>query len=180
MTSEQERTAADLMVRAQAGDAMAYADLMVLLTGAARRFARGKVGAVPWVEDVAQETLLSIHAARHTYDPRRPFAPWFYAIVGRRLIDVLRRERRISGRELGVDTLPDRAGCSDDTVLDASAIHAALATLPVRQRAVVEGLKLRGETVREAGQRLGMTEGSVKVAAHRGYKALRKLLGGRS
>ena len=42
------------------------------------------------VEDVVQEALITVHKARHTYDPARPFGPWFYAIVHSRLIDVLR------------------------------------------------------------------------------------------
>jgi hypothetical protein len=36
------------------------------------------------IDDVVQETLLAAHHARQTYDPGRPFAPWFYDC---RLID---------------------------------------------------------------------------------------------
>jgi RNA polymerase sigma-70 factor (ECF subfamily) len=56
-------------------------------------------------------------------------------------------------------------------------VHAALASLPKRQREIVEGLKLRDESVRDLAGRLGMSESAVKVTAHRGYKALKKLLG---
>ena len=44
-------------------------------------------------------------------------------------------------------------------------------------REIVEGLKLRDESVRELSARLGMSESAVKVTAHRGYQALKKLLG---
>jgi RNA polymerase sigma-70 factor (ECF subfamily) len=83
------------MRRAQEGDEEAYIELLVLLTELTRRhvwFKRGTT--VPWADDVVQETLISVHAARHTYDPRRPFAPWYYAIARNRLIDVLRSPRR--------------------------------------------------------------------------------------
>src|SRR5678816_2786019 len=95
------------MVRAQEGDQLAYAALLVLLTTATRQFARRRLGDVPWIDDVVQETLLAVHSARHTYDARRPFAPWFYAIASNRMIDVIRRERRVSSRELGADVLPE-------------------------------------------------------------------------
>lgn len=168
---------------AQAGDEQAYAELLGLLTSVTRQFARGKSGMVPWVEDVVQETLISVHRARHTYDGSRPFAPWFYAIAAHRVVDVFRRERRVASREQGSDELPeprkaapiDRAGG-----VDMDAVRTALASLPARQRDIVEGLKLRDESVRELAGRLGMSESAVKVTAHRGYQALRKLLGVKS
>ncbi len=168
------------MRRAQTGDEDAYARLLALLTSVTRQYARGKSGAVPWVEDVVQETLLSLHRARHTYDPSRPFAPWFYAIAAHRVVDVYRRERRVALREQGTDVLPepvtmrriDRVG-----EVDMDAVRAALAALPARQRDIVEGLKLRDESVKELAHRLGMSQSAVKVTAHRGYQALKKLLG---
>ena len=60
-----------------------------------------------------------------------------------------------------------------------AASHAALEALPARQREIVSALKLRDESVKEVSQRLGMTESAVKVTAHRGYRALRRLLGKR-
>jgi RNA polymerase sigma-70 factor (ECF subfamily) len=177
---EQETQSAQLMRQAQAGDQTAYAELLGMLTPVTRQFARRKSGDVPWVEDVVQETLISVHKARHTYDPARPFAPWFYAIASHRVVDVFRRERRVASREQGSDELPEprekpvveRAGGVDMAV-----VHAALASLPRRQREIVEGLKLRDESVRDLAGRLGMSESAVKVTAHRGYKALKKLLG---
>jgi RNA polymerase sigma-70 factor (ECF subfamily) len=181
VTTEQERQAAELMARAQTGDRPAYADLLVLLTSAARRYVRGKAGGAPWADDAVQETLLSVHRARHTYDTSRPFAPWFYAIAQRRLIDVVRRERRTSAREIGGDDLPAAAapGPADDPEIDAAAIHAAMRALTPRQREIVSALKLEDQSVKDISARLGMSESAVKVTAHRGYKALRRLLGSR-
>src|SRR5687767_2615207 len=96
------------MQLAQRGDQMAYASLLVLLVPITRDFARKRLGvSVPWAEDVVQETLFAIHRARHTYDARRPFAPWFYAIASNRMIDVIRRERRVQSREVTDAPLPD-------------------------------------------------------------------------
>ena len=181
MTAEQERQSASLMRLAQAGDQTAYASLLVLLTAVARQFTRHRLGAVAWVDDVVQETLLAVHGARHTWDPGRAFGPWFHAILSNRLIDVLRRERRVATREVGTDMDADVAGGPAAAVrdeVDVEAIHAAVAALPARQRQVIEELKFKDRSVREVAGQLNMSESAVKVTAHRGYRALRRLLGG--
>jgi RNA polymerase sigma-70 factor, ECF subfamily len=177
MTSHQEQQAARLIVLAQQGDGAAYAELLTLLAAVAKRFARNRLGNVPWLDDIAQETLVTVHKARHTYDVQRPFAPWFYAILSSRLIDVVRRERRIGSREVGTDVLPEtteRPPREPDE--DFAQVEAALDSLPERQREIVRGLKLREESVKDLSQRMGMSESAVKVTAHRGYRALRRLL----
>jgi hypothetical protein len=63
------------MVAAQAGDRIAYEALLrgcvALIKSAAYR------QGVPFdcIDDVVQETLLTVHRARQTYDPTRPFPP---------------------------------------------------------------------------------------------------------
>ena len=181
MTSQQEQTAARLMALAQQGDSAAYSELLTLLDRVARQFTRNRAGNVPWLDDVAQETLLTVHKARHTYDLGRPFAPWFYAILSSRLIDVIRRERRVGAREIGADVLPERAEpVVRDASVDLTRVTAAVDRLPARQREIVHSLKIREESVKSVSQRLGMSESAVKVAAHRGYRTLRRLLGGAS
>ena len=168
------------MRQAQQGDQVAYATLLARLTPLARRYARGRVGDKPWIDDAVQDMLVTVHRARHTYDATRPFAPWFYAIASSRLIDVWRRERRIGGRELAGDILPEPAMVSPSTRddIDVGAIRAALESLPSRQREVIERLKYRDESVRDVAGQLGMTESAVKITAHRGYKLLRRILRG--
>jgi RNA polymerase sigma-70 factor (ECF subfamily) len=184
MTAQQEQEATALMIRAQKGDSRAYAALLTMLSSTARQYARNRLGEVAWLDDVMQETLLTIHAARHTYDPHRPFAPWFYAILSSRMIDVLRKEKRVRAREFTTDALPEVSSPATQIhdasgALDARRLEAALEELPDRQREIVRRLKLEDESVKEVSERLGMSPSAVKVAAHRGYKALRRLIGGK-
>lgn len=180
MTPEQEREAAGLIERAQRGDTDAYASLLVLATGAVRRLVRRKWGNVAWLDDAVQETLISLHRARHTFDPARPFAPWLYAIAHNRIIDVARKEFRMGEREQAMDVLPEPKAVRESAASEISVdrIRAALAALPARQREVIVGMKYGDESVREVGARLGMSASAVKITAHRGYKTLRRLLGG--
>ena len=169
------------MAQALDGGQAAYADLLALLSSTSRRYARARLGSVPFLDDVVQDTLLAVHVARHTYDRRRPFAPWFYAILKNRLVDAIRRQKRIAGRETVEETGPEPATAPSDerNGIDVEAIRHALGQLPERQREVIERLKYRDESVRDVARRLGLSESVVKVTAHRGYRTLKRLLGGK-
>jgi RNA polymerase sigma-70 factor (ECF subfamily) len=167
------------MQRAQAGDEEAYAELLVLLAAATRSYVRLRAGAaVAWSDDVVQDTLMAEHRARHTFDPRRPFVPWFYAIARNRFVDVLRREQRVRQFEVASDAWAEFAAADRELPgsVDLDAVRRALASLPPRQREIIEAIKLRDESVRDIADRLGMTVSAVKVTAHRGYRALKQLL----
>ena len=167
---------------AQTGDQPAYASLLVLLTGITRKFARARVGNAAWVDDVVQETLLAIHGARQTYDSARPFAPWFYAIASSRLIDVIRREKRVTAREVATDALPEIAAAPTRPMrpLTWKRFVPRSHRCRPRQRMVIEQLKFKDQSVRDVAGQLKMSESAVKVTAHRGYRVLRRLLEGRA
>ena len=147
MTPELELHAGALMARAQGGDQPAYDELLRLAARDARGFVARRVGAVDWVEDVVQEALITVHKARHTYDPARPFGPWFYAIVHSRLIDVLRSKKRLGSREVADEAVlaaqpAPRAAAAEADVRETLA--RAVAGLPRVQREIVSLLKYRG------------------------------------
>lgn len=178
MNDAQEQEFARLFVQALHGDAEAYERCLVGLAAELRGYVRARAGDVPWVDDVVQETLLLVHDARHTYDVRRSFGAWFYAIARNRLIDEFRSAARRRNREVATELLPEPAVIPHDTA-DRDSIDRALAQLPARQRQVVTAMKLDGESVRNVAAQTGMTESAVKVMAHRGYKRLRQLLAAR-
>lgn len=181
MTPDQELRLAALMRRAQDGEEAAYAELLTALVPLARRVVRARAGAVPWLDDVVQTTLLSVDRVRHTFDRERAFGPWFYAILRRRIIDMQRLEGRIGRTEVAMDAPPDlvtAAHPAETDGVDRQLVWQALAQLPPRQRAIVEAVQLRDEPTRSIAARLAMTQSAVKVAAHRGYRKLRRLLEG--
>ena len=169
------------MRRAQDGDRRAYHALLLEVTALVREFARRRLRQADGLEDVAQETLLSIHRDRHTWDPARPFLPWMYAIARHRLLDLLERQRRRGEHEVsGEEGLLEVA--SREVIVErgtpVSLLRQALALLSIRQREIIRMLKLEGLTVAEIARATGLSESSVKVTAHRGYKHLRKLIAG--
>lgn len=179
MTPDHQTQAAALMARAQAGDQPAYDALLTLAARDARGFVVRRVGPVNWVEDVVQEVLVTVHKARHTYDPARPFGPWFYAIVHSRLIDVLRPRKRVVTREVA-DEARLAAPPAPPARVDADlreTLARAVAALPRVQREIVPLLKYEDLSVRDVARRLGMSEAAVQASAHRGYRLLRRTVG---
>jgi RNA polymerase sigma-70 factor (ECF subfamily) len=134
------------------------------------------------VEDIVQEVLLSVHQARASYDPSRPFIPWLIAIVRNRLADGARRYARTERREVLMEpaevTFTELEANSDIEESDeASSLHEAVRALPEGQRRAIELLKLKELSLKEASAITGSSESALKVATHRAISALRKKLG---
>jgi RNA polymerase sigma-70 factor (ECF subfamily) len=171
------------MAAAQAGDRGAYEALLRDCVPLIKAIA-GRQGVPPdRSDDVVQDVLLTVHRARHTYDPARSFTAWLRVITERRAIDLLRHLRRRDARELHVplafEAYPDEYADPARGVESADAagrINEALATLPPRQREAVEALVLKEQSLTEAAAATRRTKVALKVNLHRALKALRQKL----
>lgn len=170
------------------GDAHAFRELYTLvaprLLGYLMKMARSRAVA----DDMLQLTFLKVHRARAAYVRDADPIPWMYSIAHRTFIDETRRVKRAIVQSAG-DDLPEIAASITGESADrrdepidpelAKTALAALAQLPEQQREAVVLTKLDGKSVAEAADIAGTTVGAMKVRAHRGYEALRKLLGAR-
>ena len=180
--------ARDLMAQYCDGDANAFRALYALvaprLLGYLVKMARERAVA----EDLLQLTFLKIHRSRGAYVRGADPLPWIYSIAHRTFLDEARRTKRAVVRVGEGDELPeqraDLRGETDDRRdeprADPELVQAALdalAGLPAQQREAVVLTKLEGKSVAEAAEIAGASAGAMKVRAHRGYEALRKVLG---
>lgn len=182
-STEFDRCLADLMRSAQDGDKAAYARLLGEVSPLLRQTVRRRYGFLqsPDIEDIVQEILLSLHAARATYDPQRPFLPWLMAIARNRMADGARCHTRRALREVAVERLPETFSAPDTNIHekaygDREALRQAMDHLPRGQREAVTLLKLREMSLKEAAAITGTSIGALKVAVHRAVRTLRTLL----
>src|SRR5262245_17153975 len=100
-----DRELCSLMQCAQDGDYMAYASLLKEVVPIVKRVLQSRMGFLSLAdrEDIVQDILLSLHAARATYDSERAFTPWLMTIIHNRTVDHARRYSRRSGNEVLVD-----------------------------------------------------------------------------
>ncbi len=163
---------ANLMVLVQQGDRLAY----VTLLGECRvwlvRYFSKRI-APSAVDDLVQDTLISLHRKRATYEPSRPFIPWLAAIARYRWVDQLRKTYRADETELVAElSVP-----SDESGMIARiSIDRLLEHLPEKQADVIRMVKIDGLSVSEASIRTGQSEPLVKVNIHRGLKKLAALV----
>lgn len=175
--SDESRWSA-LMVSAQSGNQDDYRALLEELGDVVHRFLRSRFGHHHFIEDCVQEALVAVHHARHTYDPRRPFRPWLFAIVRHKTIDFLRKQRT---REKVTDqytrdqrVLSQRAGRPGaEAGIDAGGL---LDRLPDQHREILMLTKVIGYSIAETAGRLGISQSAAKVRVHRAVNKLRQLL----
>ncbi len=167
------------MAAAQSGDSHAYESLLRSILPSVRGFVMSRMRNPDAAEDVVQNVLLAIHRSRHTYNASRPFGPWLRAVSRNAVIDAARSRTRRAGREDPLEKYEAvlQAEVPKDLEAEVSpGLLAALAKIPPAQRQAVELLHLRDLSVNEAATAVGISQTAIKVRAHRGRVALRKLL----
>ena len=174
------------MVAAQAGDRAAYETLLRDCIPSIKRVARGQGIRPDLIDDVVQETLLTVHRARQTYDPNRSFTAWLRTIAQRRAIDGLRRAARTRTREVHAPHAylnhADSSDHPEETVSQtdhAKVLNFALGKLSVRQREAVEHLALQSQSLAQTATVTGRSTGSLRLNWHRALKTLRAQFGGK-
>ena len=121
------------------------------------------------VEDLIQDTLLTLHAKRHTFDPRYSFGPWIAAVARHRWIDHMRATLKY------VETQWDEDYLTHETERDICAKHdvkTLLKLIPSPQAEVIELFKLKEFSIEEVSKQTGHSPSSVKVMVHRGMKKM--------
>jgi len=170
-----------LMARAQDGDRDAYHRLLTDITPYLRALAAKRLRNSDDVEDAVQDTLLTVHAVRRTYDPARPFAPWLTTIAKRRIVDGLRVHGRTRRREVALDPIHDGvAEPQADIFHHERHLQAAVDNLPPAQQQALRLVKLQEMSLKEASEASGVSVAALKINVHRALKSLQKLFSDRT
>jgi RNA polymerase sigma factor (sigma-70 family) len=172
MRMDQKSRWSGWMLAAQQGDSIAYRALLVeMQPWLARFFARRLAWSV--ADDLAQETLLAVHAKRHTYDPALSFMSWVAAIAHYKWVDWVRKQK-IRGEIELPEIIPVEA--QDSAVHARLNIDRLLAALPPRQAEAIRLVKLEGRSVDEASSASGQSVSLIKVNIHRGMQRMTKIM----
>jgi RNA polymerase sigma-70 factor, ECF subfamily len=168
--------------RAAAGDAEAFAQIYQQHHRAVYRFARSMTGNPVAAEDITQEVFVVLFGELARYDRQRAsFTTYLYGIVRNLSRDRLRRERRF----LALDELSpwsdrtayvhDPSDALEDAEM-AARVRAAFLRLPVRYREVMVLCDLHGLSYAEAAAVTRLSTAAVRSRLHRGRQLLRQRL----
>jgi RNA polymerase sigma-70 factor (ECF subfamily) len=164
-----------LVVRCQAGDEVAFEELVARYAPRLRYFLRKLVGPQP-ADDLLQDVWLDVFRGLPRLADPQAFRAWVYRIARDRAFGLLRRNKH-QEQPLGEIDVPD--GSADEGEFspeDAARIHAALDTLPAEQREVLVLRFLEDMTYDEIARVTSQALGTVRSRIHYGKRALRRAL----
>jgi RNA polymerase sigma-70 factor (ECF subfamily) len=175
-----ERTDRQLMAAVADGDRGALRELhdrhVPWITARLRR----RCGDGDAVAEAVQDTFVAVWKGAARWDGSGEPAAWMWGIAIRRLIGVLRSRGRWSrSQEAARARTPDLVVAAEDQVLlgvEHGDLAGALHGLSPELRAVVQATVLDGLSTREAGQLLGIPQGTVKTRMARARTQLRGAL----
>jgi RNA polymerase sigma-70 factor (ECF subfamily) len=121
-------------------------------------------------EECAQEVMATLWQKAHLFDPARAsVATWVFTIARNKRIDALRKDRRAEPEELdwGPEPEPDQAEAMEAQE-ETDRLGRALASLPEKQRALIErafyGDLSHSEIAAETGLPLGTIKSRIRLA----------------
>lgn len=171
---DDEQRWSDLMDAAHRGDSRLYEQLLRELADVIERYIKSRFGALSFTEDCVQECLLAIHTGRHTYDPRRPFRPWFFTIVRNKTVDLLRRS--YAGEQVATPLAGDAWPAGGSVPEDALSAGDILGQLQPSFRSALTLTKIHGYSLAEAAERSGISTSAMKSRVSRAVRAAEILL----
>jgi RNA polymerase sigma-70 factor, ECF subfamily len=133
-------------------------------------------------EDVAQEAYVRVYRSLDGFRGDARFETWLHRIVANVAMSHLRRRGRfgevVAEEPEQFANIPESAPEPDPVERDE--IKRALARLTPAQRAAVVLKDVYGFSCQEIGERMGLSEGAVKVRLHRARRQLKELIYGTS
>lgn len=175
VTVEQAETDwVSLMLRVRdAQDKMAFAALFRHFAPRIKAFLMKSGASAALAEECAQDVMATLWQKAEQFDPARAsVATWVFTIARNRRIDAIRRARRPEPEALdwGPETEPDQAEVYE-VVQENRRLGEALATLPDKQRALIErayyGDLSHSEIALETGLPLGTIKSRIRLALDR-------------
>jgi RNA polymerase sigma-70 factor (ECF subfamily) len=168
----------DLMARIAEGNEAAFRVLTRRYLPLTLGFARRVTGNSADAEEIAQEALLRVWTHAPRWRPVATFRTWFYRVVLNLSLNRRRRAPFLSLEQAGdvADPAVDASAAMERDEAD-SALAAAIAQLPERQRAVILLTYREGLSNAETAEVLGTSVSAVETLLVRAKRALRGTLG---
>jgi RNA polymerase sigma-70 factor (ECF subfamily) len=159
-----------LVLRCQAGDEAAFAELVERYGPRLRYFLRRLLGPTGETEDVLQDTWLDVfRSAPRLADPGA-FAAWLYRVARDRAWRLLRKQRQPLAPLPEEDLAGEEAEFS---AADAEQVHIALGQLPLEHREVLVLRFLEEMSYDDIARVVGCPLGTVRSRLHHARRALR-------
>jgi RNA polymerase sigma-70 factor (ECF subfamily) len=160
---------ADLMVRVRAGSKEAYKEIVTRYMKQAYYIALGFVRNPQDALDISQEAFIKAYRQRKSFDPDRPFFPWFYRLLKNLCLDHVKKVKRRG--EVPFEEVKILEKEQEDFEMK-RAVWGCLDSLPPEQREIIILRYFRQLSYKEIAEFTGKPVGTVMSSL---YYAKRKM-----
>ncbi|MCB0130528.1 MAG: sigma-70 family RNA polymerase sigma factor [Caldilineaceae bacterium] len=181
----EESVLVDLLQRAQqTHDPAAYDGIYLLYADRVFRYLVVRLGDADQAEEITSQVFLHLVERLSKYniapaDNVAIFSAWLYRMTYNKMVDILRRERRVSQLPIEhAEQIPTRHSETDSVIarLDFEQLLGTLAMLNEAQQQVILFRFIEELSIAETALTMEKTEGAVKALQHRALENLRRLL----
>jgi len=130
-------------------------------------------------QDLVQEAFVMAFENLRSFQPGRPFGPWFFRILVNRGLNLLESQRVRATRDYEIELIADSTSPERDAA-EAELLRSLWAAMnepPPRQRVLVELVELEGFTPAEAAEHLSIAPATARWHLHTARQKLQELLG---
>jgi RNA polymerase sigma-70 factor, ECF subfamily len=128
-------------------------------------------------EDIAAETWLTAASKLQEFSgSAHDFGGWLFGIARNQALNTRRRDSRRRTEPVAAPPELSSAGAADETVGETERVRSLLSALPPRERDVLACLEVVDLDIAQTAQALGLSQGAVRVARHRGLRRLRSVV----
>jgi RNA polymerase sigma-70 factor (ECF subfamily) len=173
-----------LIERWKKGDKRAFGEIVRLYMSDAFYTALGFTGNEEDAKDLSQEAFIKAYQARDSFDPERPFYPWFYRILKNHCLNFLKRFRKPTV-ELHYPDQPDRERFASPipTPLEQleegeqqKMLFAAVGRLSIEHREIIILKNFKGYSYQEIADILNIPIGTVMSRLYYARKMIKEMV----
>jgi RNA polymerase sigma-70 factor (ECF subfamily) len=162
-----------LVLRCQAGDEAAFAELVERYDARLRYYLHKLMGESP--DDALQDVWLDVFRGMSRLTEPGALPAWLYRIARDRAFRIFRK-RRILALPIEPEDVAESAEEEEFSSEDAERVHAALDRLPAEQREVVVLRFLEDMSYEDIARVTGSALGTVRSRLHYAKRALRRMI----
>jgi RNA polymerase sigma-70 factor (ECF subfamily) len=167
-----EERLAPLVERARLGDPGAFEEIVTIMQGPVRAFARRMMRDQHLGDDAAQDTFLRMWHGLRTHEPRGRFVAWTFTIARNTCIEALRREKRVP---MPLDELDAGSIDPSDQQVLRGIVNEALAKLEEPFRSTLL-LRETGLAYEELAETMEIPVGTVRSRLHEARRRMATML----
>jgi RNA polymerase sigma-70 factor (ECF subfamily) len=177
-TGSDDEIAATVVEQAKRGDQEAFATVIRHYDPGLRALAYRLLGDRDRMDDALQEAYVNAYRALPRFRGSSKLGTWLYRIAYNACLDELARSRRVAQLPLSeVAEPPDLRSGVEEMVASRRDLAQALSTLAPEDRATILMVDAQGFGYRDAGEVLGVPEGTIASRLNRARATLRAALG---